>query len=109
MGWPVRLRDNCDGAACTTALCAASAVALCAVVVQAADEVARRGWAGEDIVLREHAGWDRNCNAVTPPALHLDTPPQHGTVCARAADIRIESLSYGTQAHCIGRLVHGCD
>lgn len=74
---------------------------------RSAEQVTRTGAANRPVVIREHAGWDRDCAAIAPPALTLDTPPRHGFVCARAEDITIKSMVVGTEAHCIGRLVRG--
>jgi len=69
--------------------------------------LATAGLAGQPIVLREHAGWNRDCEAVAHPALYLSEPPRHGKVCARAENIEISSMFVGTEAQCIGRLVRG--
>lgn len=58
-------------------------------------------------VLREHAGWDRNCEAIVHPSLYLNAPPRHGSVCARIENITIKSMVVGTEAQCIGREVRG--
>lgn len=59
------------------------------------------------VVVREHAGWDRNCNAIPHPALYLVTPPSHGKVCAMPQEISIKSIYEGTESQCIGRKVSG--
>lgn len=59
------------------------------------------------IVIREHAGWNSNCDAIAHPALYLDEPPRHGSVCARVEDINISSIYAGTESQCIGRRVRG--
>ena len=73
----------------------------------AGETLSRSGPANQPLVIREHAGWDRDCGAIAPPALTLDTPPRHGFVCARGEDVRIKALYLGTEAQCIGRLVRG--
>jgi hypothetical protein len=65
------------------------------------------GPAGQPIVLREHAGWNRNCEAIAHPALYLSEPPRHGKVCARVENIEISSMFVGTESQCIGRRVRG--
>lgn len=65
------------------------------------------GLAGQPIVLREHAGWNRNCEAIAHPALYLSEPPRHGKVCARVENVKITSMFVGTESQCIGRLVRG--
>jgi hypothetical protein len=65
------------------------------------------GHAGEPIMLREHAGWNRDCEAVAHPALYLSEPPRHGKVCVRAENIKISSMFVGTESQCIGRLIRG--
>jgi hypothetical protein len=76
---------------------------------RAADETERALSHGsaDPVVIREHAGWDRNCAPIAHPALYLDQPPRHGSVCARIAVIRIRSMTAGTQAQCIGHKVRG--
>lgn len=98
-----RLRGEIGRAACAAGL---GMIALAGSAV-CAEPLVRSGDTDSDIVLHDHAGWDRNCAAVAPPAVRLDAPPLHGTVCARSDNIRIEYVSYGTQTHCIGRMVHG--
>lgn len=65
------------------------------------------GQADGPIAVREHAGWNRDCEAIAPPRMVLDEAPRHGTVCARTETIKIQSMYTGTQAHCIGREVSG--
>jgi hypothetical protein len=90
------------------ALRAAMAAVLVGLPAASAQEhLSKTGEADREIVLHDHAGWDRTCAAIAPPSVQLDRPPLHGTVCVRADDIRIEYISYGTQAHCIGRMVRG--
>ncbi len=88
------------------ALCLAG-MTLSARAVDAAEELTTSGQAGRPVIIREHAGWDRYCEAIAHPALFLDEPPRHGSVCARIAEIRIQTLAAGTQAQCIGRVVRG--
>jgi len=71
------------------------------------EQLSRTGPANHAVIIREHAGWDRNCDAVAHPALYLDAPPRHGSVCARDEEIRIRTMAAGTEAQCIGRLVRG--
>lgn len=77
----------------------------CAVALPAA---ALEGAAVErSAVIREHAGWNRNCEAIAAPPLFLITPPSHGKVCAKAQIITIASMQAGTESQCIGRKVSG--
>lgn len=69
-----------------------------ALAAQAADRT---------ITLREHAGWNADCEAIAAPALFLDEPPRHGQVCARADTVVIRQLNAGTEQQCIGRRVRG--
>lgn len=59
------------------------------------------------IVVREHSGWNRDCQAIAPPPLFLIVPPSHGKVCAKAQVITITSMYAGTESQCIGREVSG--
>jgi hypothetical protein len=71
------------------------------------EQLSRAGLVDRPVIIREHAGWDRDCAAIAPPVLTLDAPPRHGYVCARAEDITVRSMVAGTEAQCIGRLVRG--
>jgi hypothetical protein len=71
------------------------------------EQLLRTGQADHPIVIREHAGWNRDCDAVAPPTLYLYEPPRHGSVCARVENIRIHDMYVGTESQCIGRLVRG--
>ncbi len=71
------------------------------------EQFAAAGSANHAIVIREHAGWNANCDAIAHPALYLDEPPRHGSVCARVEDIKISSIYVGTESQCIGRRVRG--
>ena len=67
----------------------------------------RSGHADRSILIREHAGWNKDCDGVAPPPVFLFSPPQHGKVCARTEPIKITSMYAGTQGQCIGHLVRG--
>ena len=71
------------------------------------EQLLRTGQADHPIVIREHAGWNRDCDAIAPPTLYLYEPPRHGSVCARVENIRIHDMYVGTESQCIGRLVRG--
>jgi hypothetical protein len=93
------------------ALVGVIALSLCAGMAcpaQAADEeIARTAQADHSIVIREHAGWNMECEAIAHPALYLNEPPRHGSICARLQDIKIRSIFAGTEAQCVGRVVRG--
>ena len=71
------------------------------------EQLSKTGQAGQLILIREHAGWNRNCEAIAHPALYLSEPPRHGQICARIENIKISSMYVGTESQCIGRLVRG--
>jgi hypothetical protein len=71
------------------------------------EQLAKTGHADHPILLREHAGWNKDCDAIAHPALYLFEPPRHGRVCARIENIKIHSMFVGTEAQCIGRQVRG--
>lgn len=71
------------------------------------EQLSAAGPAGQHILIREHAGWNRNCEAIAHPALYLSEPPRHGKVCVRVENIKISSMFVGTESQCIGRLVRG--
>lgn len=74
---------------------------------QQEEQVAKAGQAGQAILIREHAGWNKNCEPIAHPALYLSDPPRHGQLCARTENIKITSMFAGTESQCIGRLVRG--
>jgi hypothetical protein len=74
---------------------------------QQEEQLSKAGQAGELILIREHAGWNKNCEAIAHPALYLSEPPRHGQICARIENIKISSMYVGTESQCIGRLVRG--
>lgn len=63
--------------------------------------------ADRSIMIREHAGWNKDCDGIAPPPVFLFSPPLHGKVCARTEQIKITSMYAGTQGQCIGHLVRG--
>lgn len=71
------------------------------------EQLSKAGQAGQLILIREHAGWNKNCEAIAHPALYLSEPPRHGQICARIENIKISSMYVGTESQCIGRLVRG--
>jgi hypothetical protein len=71
------------------------------------EQIARTGQADRSVVIREHAGWNMECDAIAHPALYLNEPPRHGSVCARIQDIKVRSMFAGTQSQCIGHVVRG--
>lgn len=79
-----------------------ASVAITAAALSLAAQAADR-----TITLREHAGWNADCEAIAAPALFLDEPPRHGQVCARVDTVVIRQLYAGTEQQCIGRRVRG--
>jgi hypothetical protein len=71
------------------------------------ERLAKTGEINHSIVIREHAGWNQDCDAIAHPVLYLDKPPQHGRVCARIENIKIHAMYVGTEAQCIGRVIRG--
>ena len=71
------------------------------------EQLSKAGQAGQSILIREHAGWNRNCDAIAHPELYLSEPPRHGQICARIENIKISSMYVGTESQCIGRLERG--
>jgi hypothetical protein len=71
------------------------------------ERLSASGPADHQILIREHAGWDHNCDAAPHPSILLDEAPLHGQVCAEIDNIKIRSMYYGTQLQCIGREVRG--
>jgi hypothetical protein len=56
------------------------------------------------------AGYTRTnaaCEGVDPPTLYLDKPPEHGVVCWRSGDIRMNAVVVGNHSHCMGRIARG--
>ena len=71
------------------------------------EQLLRSGPADHPILIGEHAGWSRDCDAIAPPTLYLSEAPRHGSVCARVQTIKIHTMYVGTEAQCIGRSVRG--
>jgi len=62
------------------------------------EQLSKTGQANHPIVIREHAGWNKDCEAIAHPALYLFEPPRHGSVCARIENIKIHSTYVGTES-----------
>jgi hypothetical protein len=118
--WPGAMRRFLERRQCqpVCAVCGAMLFALFAALViffaclaseaRAQEErVAKTGEVNHPIIIREHAGWNQNCDAIAHPALYLDEPPRHGRVCARIENIKIYSMYVGTESQCIGRMIRG--
>jgi hypothetical protein len=71
------------------------------------EQLSMAGQAGHSILIREHAGWNMDCEAIEHPALYVVDPPRHGKVCARIENVRIRSMYVGTESQCIGHLIRG--
>ena len=71
------------------------------------EQLSRTGQADHPILISEHAGWSRDCDAIAPPTLYLYESPRHGSVCSRVADITVHAMYAGTESQCIGRVVRG--
>lgn len=69
--------------------------------------LSKAGEVDHQIVIREHAGWNQDCDAIDHPALYLHDPPRHGHVCARIENIKIHSMYIDTESQCIGHVVRG--
>lgn len=99
-----------DGAAHVAMLAAVIAACLSGLAPEARaqdEQLSRTGQADHPILISEHAGWGRDCDAIAPPTLYLYEPPRHGSVCARVENIKIHAMYVGTASQCIGRLVRG--
>lgn len=59
------------------------------------------------LLIREHAGWNKDCEAIALPPIYLFNAPHHGKICARPQEIKITSMVLGTEGQCIGRMVRG--
>ena len=109
--WSFLRRRRPDGAIADGAMLAAVIGACLSGLIpdaRAQDELLSRvGLAGHPIVIGEHAGWGGDCDAIAPPALYLYASPRHGSVCARAANIKVQAMYVGTESQCIGRVVRG--
>lgn len=77
-------------------------------LAQAREEyLSRSAQTDRSVLIQEHAGWNRDCEAIPHPALYLSSPPRHGKVCARLEKIKITSMYAGTESQCIGHMVRG--
>jgi hypothetical protein len=114
--WRYLNRQHCEsmfalhGAMSFGIFAAAVAICLSALACDARaeeEQLAKTGEVDHQIIIREHAGWNMDCDAIAPPALYLDGPPRHGHVCARIENIKVHSMYVGTESQCIGRAVRG--
>jgi hypothetical protein len=62
---------------------------------------------GHELVINQHAWWNRDCSMWDLPHVHLEKAPKLGEVCARIADVKVRQNAFGSGAHCIGRTVQG--
>lgn len=65
--------------------------------------------AATNVALRGYWRADKNCEPrEPPPALLLDKPPEHGTVCFRRDVVKMQNVVVGEGLqHCIGRQIRG--
>jgi len=63
--------------------------------------------ADHDVVILGYGRSNQNCESVDPPGLYLDKPPDHGTICFRVNDIKINEAIVGNLKHCVGRNIRG--
>jgi hypothetical protein len=63
--------------------------------------------AAKAIVVSEHARSRDNCEGIEPPALYLDKPPDHGTVCFRPGNTTPAEIMTGNATQCLGRKIAG--
>lgn len=99
-----------NGAMSSAILAALSHVVLLGFAQEARaqeEQLSIAGRADHPINIREHAGWNRSCEAIAHPVLYLSEPPSHGNVCARIENIKISSMYVGTESQCVGQLVRG--
>jgi hypothetical protein len=71
------------------------------------EELVKTGQVGHPILIGEHAGWNKDCEAIAPPVLYLYEPPRHGSVCTRVENVKIHVMYAGTVSQCIGHSVRG--
>jgi hypothetical protein len=50
---------------------------------------------------------NQSCEGIEPPALYLDKPPDHGTICFRPGNIKLSEAIVGGLTHCLGRTIRG--
>lgn len=103
----VRRRNRTRSVAVLAALTAICAMSLVRETLAQDERMVVAGQSDNAIVLREHAGWNRRCEAIAHPALYLAEPPSHGHVCARIEDIKISSMYLGTESQCVGHRILG--
>ena len=63
--------------------------------------------ADHDVVILGYGRSKPNCESADPPALYLDKPPDHGALCFRTNDVKINEAIVGNLTHCIGRIIRG--
>jgi hypothetical protein len=63
----------------------------------------------KEVIIRGYARWNSNCDAIQPPQISLDVPPQNGFVCARPTKGTVRIVREGKAGHCVGQKVLGIE
>jgi|GraSoi2013_100cm_1033763.scaffolds.fasta_scaffold66802_2 hypothetical protein len=88
-------------------LAAIGALTFCSPAVAQDERLTRTTKTAHDLVILGYARSNQSCDGVEPPALYLDKPPDHGTVCFRTNDVRLREAIVGNLTHCVGRKISG--
>lgn len=105
--WKLRRRNRARPVAAFAALTSLCSIGLVYEARAQEEHLTIAARSDSAIIIREHAGWNRRCEAIAHPALYLAEPPSHGNVCARMENIKVSSMYVGTESQCVGHLVLG--
>ncbi|WJR81151.1 hypothetical protein [Bradyrhizobium sp. NP1] len=108
MFWSAQFRRTIAGRLAVISASAAIAISFPAAAAIKDRRHAVTVYAGEAIVLDGHAQADQGCNPKAPPTFRLDMAPQHGVVCTRINQIKVEEAYAGDDA-CYGRMISGIE
>jgi hypothetical protein len=97
----------------TSVVAAATVVGLCMVLLEPtlahAEHLTRVTKSHNEVIIRGYARWNSNCDAIEPPQISVDVPPQSGIVCARPSKGTVRTVREGKADHCVGRKIVGIE
>jgi hypothetical protein len=73
----------------------------------AQEQLSKAVRAAHDIFLRGYARSNNDCEALDPPDIVIDRPPEHGIVCLRRGNLKLQRTVENNLVHCLGKKVIG--
>jgi hypothetical protein len=100
-----RLQTATLGLACVIA---GAAVVVFPSSTHAQDQhLAKTAKADHEVSILSYARSNQECDGIEPPKLYLDKPPEHGVVCFRPSQVRLQNTVVGNLTQCLGRKIRG--